>query len=252
MLRMLVSIVALSTLVYGQAEGIAVSGKASINVKPTRVEFRGRLSSTSELAADAITKFNQARRRSLEAIAGLEMPNLRAEGLGLRFSLQVAGGNDANAFMMDVGGGEPPEIEVALRETVLVTLTGIDTVDSEALLAAMAKIVDTMQKSGLSLMPANDDLASVYFGFNPMATARSKEAVEPITLHVADRATLEQQAFEAAVADARQRATQLATLCGVGLGKPRSVKVNGLTSHWLEATGEFSCAVTLDIVFGIE
>src|SRR4051812_36487033 len=66
----------------GAGEGISVAGSGEVKAKPTTVELNATVSGDAELAADAIVKYRDARRRAVEALNGLKLEGLKVEGGG--------------------------------------------------------------------------------------------------------------------------------------------------------------------------
>src|SRR4051812_25680426 len=64
-------------------EGFTVVGKGSVSAKPNSVEIDLEVSASSELTADAIVKYRDARKKIQEAFAGLKLANVSVAERGL-------------------------------------------------------------------------------------------------------------------------------------------------------------------------
>src|SRR5207248_4260123 len=97
--------------------------------RPTQVEMSAVLSADAELAADAVVKFRDAKKRALAAIAALKNPDLTVIPGGV----SVASGMDANAQMMAMRGMAAPTTtqKVRLAETSRIVLAHADKVEPD-------------------------------------------------------------------------------------------------------------------------
>ena len=64
-------------------EGFTVAGKAYVAAKPNLVEIDLEVSASSELTADAIVKYRDAKKRIHDAFAALKLENVAVEERGL-------------------------------------------------------------------------------------------------------------------------------------------------------------------------
>src|SRR5581483_627799 len=64
-------------------EGFTVSGKGAVAAKPNRMEIDLLVASASELTADAIVKYRDAKRRLQDAFRDLKLDNVAVEERGL-------------------------------------------------------------------------------------------------------------------------------------------------------------------------
>ena len=83
-------------------EGFTVAGKASLAAKPNLIEIDVEVSASSELTADAIVKYRDARRRLQEAFTALKLADVTVEERGLQ--VDQKGQNQNNYYW---GGGMP-------------------------------------------------------------------------------------------------------------------------------------------------
>src|SRR5437762_12046832 len=66
----------------GGGEGISVAGSGEVKAKPKVVEINATVSGDAELAADAIVKYRDARRRAVDALNGLKLEGLKIDTNG--------------------------------------------------------------------------------------------------------------------------------------------------------------------------
>ena len=190
-------------------EGFTVAGKAFSAAKPNAVEIDLEVSASSELTADAIVKYRDAKKRIHDAFAALKLKNVAIEERGLLVDQK---GMMQNPYMW---GGMPntrSKTEVQLSRKLVVKANDIRSMQEDAVLAACR------QAAGRGP------------GFG--RTGRRAERLEPLLLqplseHAAtglvrfvleDFDKLQEEAYEKAIADARARAERLARLSNVELG----------------------------------
>ena len=81
--------------------GITVFGTGELQTMPNLVEIDLRAGGSSELTADSIVKYQDAKRRALEAFEELKLEDLTIEEHGLNLS---AGGNSTAQMQMMMNG----------------------------------------------------------------------------------------------------------------------------------------------------
>jgi uncharacterized protein YggE len=127
---------------------VTASGQASI--KPDVAEVRAAVSGSAAMAADALKKFHDNRRRAVEAIKKLKLDNLSVEGGGL--SMTSAGAN-ANRMVQILGAnqnaGTPGHITVT--ENLVLRLSAIDRMKEGEPAKAVSSMIDAAKDAGLTL-----------------------------------------------------------------------------------------------------
>jgi uncharacterized protein YggE len=192
----------------GNIEGFTVAGKSSISAKPNLVEIDLDVSASSELTADAIVKYRDARRRLQEAFTALKLANVAVEERGLQVDQK---GQDQSRYFW---GGMPNtrnKTEVQLSRKLVVKASNLRKMDEEALMQLVGKLLDVAQDAGAKVGPQTDWRDYYYWGYN-----RNPQGLVRFVLDDFDK--LQEEAYEKAIADARTRAERLARLSHVELG----------------------------------
>jgi uncharacterized protein YggE len=197
----------------GNIEGFTVTGKGSVSAKPNRLEIELEVSAASELSADAIVKYRDAKKRLQEAFAALKLKNVAVEERGL---LVDEKGAQMNPYFFDVQPNRRSRTEVQLTRKLVVTCSDIRKMDEEALLQLVAKLLDVAQDAGGKVGGGNNFSPYYYDRFN-----RSNGLVRFV---LDDYEALEEEAYAKAVADAEARARRLAKLSHVKLGPVTAVR----------------------------
>ncbi len=208
-----------TSAVAAETAGIAVTGTGKITAKPSQVELAAVVKGEAELAGDAITKYQSNKRRALEAIQNLQIEGLTVADGGV--SINQAGA--ANALQAAMRGMPAPENAVqnlSLSEPLTIRLEGIDKLSTEDMLQTLVRIVDAGKDAGMAIGPPQKSMyemqIAAQFGQgtdSPLAAFKLK-----------DVDALRQQAYQAAIADARTQAERLAKLAGVKVGKVISIR----------------------------
>ena len=201
-------------------EGLTVTGKGEVAARPNLLEIDLEVVAASELTADAIVKYRDARRKLQEAFVALKLTNVKVEERGLL--VDKKGLNNRYYFFM----GEPntrSKTEVQLSRKLVVKGTDIRKLDEDALLQLTAKLLDVAQDAGARLGKSNEFDPYFYYDYG-----RRNEGLIRFVLEDFDK--LQEEAYEKAIADARTRAERLARLSKVELGPiiaVREVQVPG-------------------------
>jgi uncharacterized protein YggE len=224
--RLLISCFAvLSFSLFGNATkaaetpGIAVTGAGRVVAKPSMVELAAVVKGEAELAGDAITKYQGNKRRALETIQNLQIANLKVEDGGVSIN-SADGGNAMMAAMRGMPVPENTTQKLSLSEPLTLRLTGIDKLSTEELLETLVKIVDAGKDAGMVIGPPSKSMYELQIAAQMGQSTES--ALAAFKLEGVDQ--LKQQAYQAAIADARKQAERLAELAGVKLGKVISIR----------------------------
>ncbi len=191
-------------------EGFTVAGKAIVLARPDLVEIDLSVSAGSELTADAIVKYRDARRKLRDAFAALKLSNVAVEERGLL--VDQKGSMMNNMFFF--GGYQPNQrnkTEVQLSRKLVVRGSDIRKMDEDAVLQLVARLLDVAQDAGGHVGPQQEDYNPYYYRWNQQNTGLVRFVLE-------DFDKLQEEAYEKAIADARARAARLARLSKVELG----------------------------------
>ena len=203
--------------VHADEGGITVSGTGEVKGKPNSVEFELRTGGTAELTGDAIVKYRDTKRRTLEAFQKLKLKNLQLEEKGV--GLASAGGPAQQVVFAQPGAAPAAKPQVEIARTVRVVLRDIGGMSEEELMDTIGRILDTAHDAGAAIGGASDSGASL------LARMYGQQMSSPMATFVLDNAaTLREQAYDQAMKEARARANRLATLANVKLGPVLSVQ----------------------------
>ena len=111
-------------------DGFAVVGKGTAATKPNRLEIDLEVSAASELSADAIVKYRDAKKRLQDAFSTLKMSNVAVEERGLLVDQK---GQAFNPYYMDMPPARKGKVEVQLKRKLVVSVSNIRSMDEEAL-----------------------------------------------------------------------------------------------------------------------
>lgn len=190
-----------------ETSGITVVGIGKVEARPTVVEMSGTVQGDAELAGDAVTKYHGNRQSAIDALNALEIEGLTIDGGGIAIQSEM---NEAQVQAMRRGMPAPAgSNKLSISEPLRLRLSGVDQMDTEQLLETIVKIVDAGKDAGVIIGPK--------FDFNPYY-GRSNTSGALATFKLEEVDQLKSQAYERAIADARQQAERLAGLAGVQLG----------------------------------
>jgi uncharacterized protein YggE len=189
-------------------QGFTVVGKGFVVAKPNLVEVDLDVSASSELTADAIVKYRDAKRRIRDAFTALKLANVALDERGLLVDQK---GQMMNPYFFDYQPNNRTKTEVQLSRKLVVKASEIRKMDEEAVLQLVAKLLDAAQDAGARV--GNPNMNAYYswrFGYNPSGGL--------VRFVLEDFERLQEDAYEKAIADARARAERLARLSRVELG----------------------------------
>jgi len=243
----------------GPNPGITVQGTGEAKGKPAQVEIACALSGDAELASDATVKFRDAKKRAIAAIENLKNPNLKIESDGIA----IGGLTDASTQMMimqgrmDASQAAKPRIQIAEKSRLI--LSNVDKLDTDAMLDTVLKILDVAKEGGFQVgltKQTDDDEIQNYQMYIYRMMNRS-DGTSVVNFKLADGTDLRDQAYKAALADAKTKAEKLAELAGVKLGKIVAIdETAGLqkfqdTSVTGNTAGELTKRINLTVQFEI-
>ena len=255
----------------GRGSEISVVGVASAQVKPSVIEIGATLSAEGELANDARVKERDARQKVIDAMKA-KAPEVTLEFRGVSVNPVF----DASAIAMArqqqimiqngmVVQAQQMQNDVPRRygvtEQVRVVLKDADKLETGKLVETVLRLIDTARDSGLTIGQLNINNVTSY----------SSTSISPppplIVCRSANDAGVREQAYKAAIEDARKKATALAEISGVKIGKvvgieemespPQTPQPGPVTQKTPEATissellGELSMNVRLGVRFEI-
>ena len=199
----------------GNIEGFTVTGKGAVSAKPNRLEIELEVSAASELSADAIVKYRDAKRRLQDAFGALKLENVSVEERGL---LVDEKGAQFNPYFWDYQPNRRTKTEVQLTRKLVVNCSNIRKLDEEALLQLVAKLLDVAQDAGGKVGGGGAQNRYNYF------YDRFEQSGGLVKFILDDYDALEEEAYAKAIADAEVRARRLAKLSHIKLGPVTAVR----------------------------
>lgn len=197
-----------------RTEGIAVQGIGERAAKPNQVEVDLQVAGAAELYGDALVKYRDVKRRTLESFEALKLDNLSIEERGVA----LARGDSAEAMQMMMRGQAPTSVKykVELSSRLRIKLGGIAEMPAEQVLETLGKLLDTARDSGADVGPSAAEMNMAYRYGRQISGSMSRFVLQ-------DFEGLREEAYKAAIDDARARAERLASLNGLKLGRVLSV-----------------------------
>lgn len=215
------AVLAASAAAGARAEGagITVTGTSEVSAMPDLVEISLNVAGSGELTEDAIVSYESALKRTLEAFGELAIEGLEIQQQALAIRPQGAAQADvgmvvAGALGPREAGATPVEVSRSLR----LVLKGVNNLKHAELVALLGKLLDTAKDTGVRISDsAENALVTRLMGIGAPSAAG-------LTFVVEDSESLRQKAYEAALAQARNRAELLAKLAGAKLGRVLSIE----------------------------
>ena len=194
--------------------GIAVTGIGEVSVKPNVAEVDIRSQATAELTNDAIVKYKESRRRTMEAFQKLKIPELTVTEQGINI------GNNSGSDPYNPWGGRQVQNQkqsIMVSRGFKVRIKGIDKMPDDKVLETVGKIFDTAKDSGTPIGPSMDEINNAW---------RYGRAPRPgmARFYLEDFAEHREAAYQKAIDDARKRAERLAKLHNLSLGKVSGIR----------------------------
>ena len=241
----------------GNPASITVTGSGDAKGRPDVVEMTAMVSGEAELAADAVVKYRDTKRRAVKAVEDLKIASLAIESRG--FTLNQ--GIDPNQQQMMMRGMAPTSTKqrVQVSESMRIVLRGVDKMKDDELMGIVLKVIDAGKDAGL-VIGASGPMNSYQY---QMMMQRGGDAMGMATFKVTDPAKVREEAYAKAIQSARAKAERLAALSGVKLGRVLSVQDNVVqtqtaqvvyvygTQQQAAAEGELTSSVAGDITLNV-
>jgi uncharacterized protein YggE len=189
-------------------EGFTVAGKGYVAAKPNLVEVDLEVNASSELTADAIVKYRDAKRRIRDAFSALKLANVTIDERGLLVDQK---GMMQSPYYFDYQPNTRNKTEVQLARKLVVKGSEIRKLDEEGVLQLVGRLLDVAQDAGARVGAQNNYNPYYYYRYNQGPTGLVRFVLE-------DFDKLQDEAYEKAIADAKARAERLARLSRVELG----------------------------------
>jgi uncharacterized protein YggE len=202
-------------------EGITVAGVGTAKAKPTVVEIGATVTGEAELTADAMVKYRDAKRRAIEKLQGLKIASLTIESSGFAINAAVDATQQMR-MMQGMGGGEATKQKVQVTEHLKLQIKDVDKLELDAMMQMILKVIDTGKDAGLVIGPPT---ATNYYQMQLQAQMGSGSSL--MSFKYPNAPSLREKAYKTAVDDARQKASKLAELSGLKLGRILAVTEGG-------------------------
>lgn len=190
------------------ANGVTVTASGEVKAKPTAVEIDVTVAESDARAGDALTKYDEAKKRLIEACGELKMATLAIEERAVEVTAEPGQADAFGGVVAPAAFGFQPAVvvapqgfanvpppkgpEIRFGRTIRLTLKGIRDKPEAEVLTTIGTILDAVRDAGGRVGPvAGDPQAS--FGFRK-ATCR---------FVLDDLPELRKKATEAALAQAR-------------------------------------------------
>ncbi len=202
-------------------EGITVTGHGEVLAKPTQVEIGLSASGSAELTGDALTKYRDSVRRTIDAFEKLKLKQLKVEPLGVAIKGSGGPASGALAQLAAARGqatGAKPQIDVA--RSLRLTLSGIQDMPEDQLMDTLGKLLDVAKDSGAAVGSDDGSTSALMAMMGNGAGSPSSM----VTFVVGNADELREKAYQQAFKQARDRAERLARLAGGQVGAVASVQ----------------------------
>jgi uncharacterized protein YggE len=190
-------------------EGFTVVGKGAVAVKPDLCEVDLDVAASSELTADAIVKYRDAKRRVRDAFAALKLGNVTVDERGLLVDQK---GQMQSPYFFDFQPNSRTKTEVQLTRKLVVKAADLRKMDEEGVLQLVGRLLDVAQDAGAKVGSQNHMSPYYYYRFG------GNQSTGLVRFVLEDFEKVQEEAYEKAIADARARAKRLARLSQVELG----------------------------------
>ncbi len=189
--------------------GITVTGTGEVKTKPNRLEIELAASGSAELTGDALVKYRDSLKRTIEAFEQLGIKNLRVEQRGLSIQSQDANNNNMNRF--NGMPNMPTKMQIDISGDLRLVLPDADKMSEEELTDTISKLLDTAKDSGAGIGGSSTSQMMARIYGQQMSTS-------VVTFVVDNIDEVRQQAYQEAFKQAEARAKRLADLAGAKLG----------------------------------
>jgi uncharacterized protein YggE len=198
-----------------EGPGITVSETGVVEAMPDVVELTATIEGNAELAGDAVLKYRDKKRKVVDSLNGLNFKGMTVVGSGPSINSGTTV-NPIAALQAGQANQPKPADRVAVNERLIVTLSGINTMSADDLVQSITRIIDVAKDAGVGMGAGPKSLVEIQLGGGkPAALA---------TFKLSNIDSLRQQAYEAAVKQARAKADRLAKLASVELGNIVSIQ----------------------------
>lgn len=221
---------------------ITVSALGETKVKPDTLVITGEIRESNEKMKDAVTAFNDTRRRAMAAIKELGIENLSIETSAL--SMKLAGEGMQGLPFGGVPGAEAAAAgSLIISQAVTLTVTGLDQLEEQAMIDLVVKLLSGVKESGVK-MGAMDAQ-----GMMLMQMGMGGAAGSSVLFQISNPQAAQKAATRQAMENAKTDAAYLAELAGGKLG-PVVAIIDGSPAINPTEQGTNSYAMMLGAIMG--
>ncbi|MDP6443342.1 MAG: SIMPL domain-containing protein [Pirellulaceae bacterium] len=182
-----------------------VNAVGTVQATPDMVEVRGVVFGTGEETSDAVTKYLAARQSAEESLKELKLPGLSVKGTGVQI-----GGAGVSPQQVFIPNQVPNIRKVNVSETLIIQLKGFEANKTSELLTTVMKVVDGGKEAGVRFV-------------TPPSPYRPSTIPPFVTFRVSDTKKYNKLAYQAAIKNGKEKASELAELANVEIVRIRSV-----------------------------
>ena len=214
-------LIALCPARAAEERSISVTGNGEVKARANRLEIELQAGGAAELTDDAIVKYDDALRRVTDAFDALKIDHLSIERGDLSFSSMVPN----NAVVVGRGRNVPPKPQMAITQSLRLTLAKVDQLSQKDLVATVGKLIDTAQDAGASIV-GNPGGNMVINQLGRRVVMNNQPSQPAVAFLLDDYEALHDRAYQKAFEDATLRAEKLAKLAHAKLGEVLSISEN--------------------------
>jgi uncharacterized protein len=195
---------------------ISVSGHGEVRAKPNVIEIDLQTVGSAELTNDAVVKYQDAKRRTLQAFAALKIKNLEIEEGGLAI-VSATSREQMQMMMQGRLQNQKTKTPVEISARLHLRITGVQEMSPAKMVEVVGQLLDLAKDC--DALP-KQELNQMYNRYAEEEDAGNSLARFALT----DFSALREQAYKQAVANARTKAQRLADLNHVKLAGVLSVQ----------------------------
>jgi uncharacterized protein YggE len=211
-----------------EERSISVTGNGEVKARANRLEIELQAGGSAELTDDAIVKYDDALRRVTEAFNGLKIDRLSIERGDLSFASVMTN----NAVVVGRGRNVAPKPQMAINQSLKLTLDNVDQLSQKELVATVGKLIDTAQDAGASIVGSpGSNMNMIVNQLGRRMVVNNQPGQPTIAFLLDDFEALHDRAYQKAFEDATMRAEKLAKLAHAKLGEVISISENSQTYY---------------------
>lgn len=234
------------TACFGQGKTITVTGVGKASMRPDTALIYGTLSGTAKSADEALTKFQQAKRRLVEAVAKSKIESISVAGNGIAIQTAAAPTLQNGAVVAaDAFGNaqpKPADARYVVKERMTLKLTGISQTADDKVFENILAVIGIAEDHGATMSTDPNAMMMMMFG------ARVQSEIPIATFLISDPTALQQKSYEAAVAAGAKRVKALTAITKKNVGDLIAIEEVSVG----DVKGQNGPASMMGAIYGIE